>query len=344
MKFTLFVSFFSWTIITSYAQEAPKFSFDSYTEHLNNKMVQDNFIGGLSGITFDPYKNRYLAISDNSETPKNVTGIATIYSFDIVHRDSVMAIDNIAVLPLKDVLASTNPESLRARKSDIIISTEGEDHTEVLKVSANGELLEEIYQTKEMRYNSGIEGLCLTDNEKDLFISMERPLDNHIVRGSAAEENLGVISIYRYNLENNTLNGQFLYPLHLPSEGSQLTPKETESYRKDNGVTEILAYNDSTLLFLERAFLGRGNENLHVRLYMASITNDNNLMEGNFELLKPVKVYDFYESNLPCKIDNIEGMTFSKDKKRLYLISDDNFDRYGEQKTQIIALKVHRDQ
>ncbi len=341
MKLTLILTMVIWAVNPQLAQSQPRFSYESHTDQLNNLEIDGRFIGGLSGISYDVNSDRYLAITDNSNTTKNNSRTAIIYSFSIIHsEEGDLSIEDIKGLALKDHLANINPESVRAYNGEYIISDEGTYYTEIMKISATGEYLKEIHRSTEIQYNSGFEGTCLTDDETKLFYSMERPIDNNVVRGGE-EENLGAISVFQYDLENDELIGQYLYPLHVPPSESSLNDKQTASFRKDNGVTEILAYNDSTLLFLERAFLGGTEKKLHVRLYMASLSNETNILTGNFELLEPTKVFDFYAADIPFEVDNIEGMTFNATKSKLYLISDDNFDHYGEQITQIISLKIN---
>lgn len=341
MKLSLILSVIIWAVIPSLAQTPPQISYESHTNQLNNMKIDGRFIGGLSGINYDAKSDRYLAITDNSDTRNNNSKTAVIYSFFIKHNEKGnISIEDIKTLPLKDKLAGINPESLRTTDDGFIISDEGTYHTEIMKVSASGDYLKEIYKTTDIQYNSGFEGTCLSDDGTKLFFSMERPIDNNIVRGGE-EENLGAISVFKYDLQNDELIGQYLYPLHVPPPSSNLNEKQIASFRKDNGVTEILAFNDSTLLFLERAFLGGTEKKLHVRIYIASLTNETNILSGNFELLIPKKVFDFYETDIPFDVDNIEGMTFNSSKNRIYLISDDNFDHYGEQVTQIISLKIH---
>lgn len=340
MKLTLPLLFLCWSIGFSWAQVMPRFEFEGYSEYLNNRNVNNSFVGGLSGICYDEFSDRFMAISDNSETKNNHTGVASVYFFTISHTDSLL-ISDLEILPLQSDLSLVKPESIRPWKENLIISTETGYETEVLKIDRSGSLIGSIFQTKDMSFNRGIEGMSLTSDQKHVFIAMERPLSQETVRGGASD-NMGVISIYRIDLETGKTVGRYMYPLHLPPAKNVLSAEEQKSYLSDNGVTEILFYNDSTLLILERAFLGGAAERLHVRLYMAKIGSQNNVLEGNFNLLEPVEVFNFYSEDLPFNVDNIEGMTFGKDKSRLYLISDDNFDHYEQQTTQVISLKIHQ--
>ncbi|MEL7147654.1 MAG: esterase-like activity of phytase family protein, partial [Bacteroidota bacterium] len=235
-------------------------------------------------------------------------------------------------------IAETNPESIRILGDDLIIADEAISTTRLLKASKDGKLIEEIHQMSDIRHNSGFEGTCISENDQYLYFSMERP--GEMIASRGADDNLGIINLYRYNFKTKEIDGRYLYPLHRPPSSQGLTSQQIESFRRDNGVTEILFYNDTTLLLLERAFLGSGDKRLHIRIYKTTLTENNNIEMGNFNMLEPVLLFNFYEQDLPFAIDNVEGMTFGPEKKRLFLIADDNFDHYGSQTTQIISLNV----
>ena len=343
MRLAFLLSLCWLTATPTWCQELTGFTFTGYTNSLDNQQLEGHYIGGLSGITYDETTGRFLAITDNSGAKNNITKQANIYSF-LLKQDSPenLTISDVQVLPLKGELAGSHPESIRSSADCFFISNETASATAMLKTTRNGDFLEEIYSTDEIRFNSGFEGVCVSEDEKHLYFSLERPGELMASRSTEEEENLGVINVYRYNTDTKEIDGQYLYPLHLPPVDAQLSDKQTQSFIRDNGVTEILLYNESTLLLLERAFLGGTSKKLHVRIYKVDLTDDFNILEGNFELLQPELVFDFYKEELPCEIDNVEGMTFGPDKQYLYLIADDNFDTYGSQISQILSLKVNK--
>ena len=340
MRFTLILLLCCVALSPAWCQKLNGFTFDAYTDSLDNQQIDGHTIGGLSGITYNKKTGRFLAITDNSNTKNNQSRQANIYSFLILRdKDNGLTIDDLQVTPLQGELAYTNPESIRIYDNGYIIADEAISTTRLLKASKDGKLLEEIHQMSGIRHNSGFEGTCISEDQRHVYFSMERPEELIASRG-AAEDNLGVLNLYRYNFLTKEIDGQYLYPLHLPPDNADLTADQTNSFLKDNGVTEILFYDDSTLLLLERAFLGPGKKKLHIRIYKATISDDYNIAAGNFNLLEPELLFNFYDEDLPCDIDNIEGMTFGPGKKQLFLIADDNFDHYGAQTTQIISLNV----
>lgn len=341
MRFTLMLWLYLMATGAAFTQELTGFAFDAFTNSLDNQEVEGHVIGGLSGITYDEQTGRFLAITDNSETKNNRTRKANIYSFLMIRdTDNNLKIEDLQVVSLKGDLANINPESIRILGDEYIIADEAISTTRLLKTSKDGKLIAELHQMSGIRYNSGFEGTCISEDQKHIYFSMERPAEEQIASRGTEEGNLGVLNLYRYNFETEEVDGQYLYPLHLPPATASLNEDQRKNFMRDNGVTEIVFYNDSTLLTLERAFLGPGQKKLHVRIYKTTLSNDYNIFEGNFNLLKPELLFDLYDEDLPCGVDNIEGMTFGPGKKQLFLIADDNFDHYGAQTTQIISLNV----
>ncbi len=338
MKFFPLLPILFLVVIPMYAQNLPTLEYLGQNSSLNNLKVEGDFLGGLSAITYDKTNDRYYAITDNSQNAlKNNSKKSIIFSFKIDLIDEQIEVSDVKSFSLKNPIDKINGESIRLVDEGFIVADEADDNSRILKVSNEGIFLEEIYEADEMSHNRGFEGMALSANGQFLFFALERPVTIDAVRGN--EEHLGVVPVYQYDLIKKEMVGEYIYPLHLPQ--ADLTDKQQENFKKDNGITELLLYNDSTLLFLERAFLGGTKKKLNVRIYAATFSENKNLIYGNFDLLKPEKIFDLFTGNLPFEVDNVEGMSFDKQKKHLYLISDDNFDRYGEQITQIIGFKIN---
>jgi hypothetical protein len=123
-------------------------------------------------------------------------------------------------------------------------------------------------------------------------------------------------NIIAYNLTNKEVK-TFTYNL-------DILPNDSLN---DNGITELLTLNDSTLLIVERAYLGsKGNS---IRVYKALIPK-----KGN-EVLKIKLLTNFSASP---EIDNIEGVSFSASGKELIFISDNNGNAH--QKTLFISMGI----
>ena len=166
--------------------------------------------------------------------------------------------------------------------------------------------LETVYtSTKEQRHNRGYEGLSFNSNGTIMYMGLERPKKGDIT------------SIIALHLENKT---EVVYSYAL-----DVLPLDN---RKDNGITELLTLNDSTLIIVERAFLGPKNGN-SIRVYKATIPAIGN------EIKKVKLLTDFSASP---EIDNIEGVSFSASGKELLFVSDDNGNSH--QQTLFICMKI----
>lgn len=122
-----------------------------------------------------------------------------------------------------------------------------------------------------------------------------------------------------------------------------------------NGVTEILSYTDDSFFVLERAFsAGRGKKSNRVKLFLASTTKATNVL--HLEELPPKKEVQLMQKDLVLdfkkirkkltskRIDNIEGLCYGpklpNGNRTLLLISDNNFNTFSNQITQLIWLEI----
>jgi len=122
-----------------------------------------------------------------------------------------------------------------------------------------------------------------------------------------------------------------------------------------NGVTEILSYTDTQFLVLERAFsAGRGKKSNRVKLFLASTENATDVLATQdisqpkkLQLMQKELVLNFKKIRKQLssrRIDNIEGMCFgpklANGNRSLLFISDNNFNTFTDQITQLIWLEM----
>ncbi len=117
-----------------------------------------------------------------------------------------------------------------------------------------------------------------------------------------------------------------------------------------NGVSDLLAYKDNQFLVVERAFQGKNV----VKIFKATIgntatniLNTDSLNGTNYIPVTKELVFDSgsIESELTNQsIDNIEGITFGETlpngNRTIIVISDDNFQQYGEQLNQFLLFEL----
>ncbi|MFP4024502.1 MAG: esterase-like activity of phytase family protein [Thiohalospira sp.] len=287
----------------------------------------DNFdkqtgVGGLSAIEYSGYENIYYVVAD-----KPPFRIYTI-RIDIEKTINYQITDTLIFPELK-----FEAEGIRVidSLSNFYVTDEKNTKTSVYKFT-NNEIhkIDAIPSLKNiMRYNSGYEGLASSVDKNSLYITNERPLKKD--KRKKHNPNLKpYISIFEYNIKNDKIINEFGYPLVNPSS--------------DNGVSEILAINDSILLVMERAWT---NNRSIVTINKVNINRADNILNSkkklpeNTKLLKPELLLDFrtiedqFSHNQSY---NFEGMTLSHTGKHILFITDNNFS--PNQITYLMALEI----
>lgn len=329
---------------------------------LNEKIIKSNLqfkntkIGGLSSI--DYANKRWFTICDDSKNP------IRFYELDLTLSDT--SFDSIRIKNvhfLKDeknqiFLKNTiDGESLRFDDSTnkIIWTSEGNIKNNIppalfeadinTSVSKAIKLEGSFSNSQNFYHNGAFESLSISHDAKGYWIASEYPLKNDGHKPSYTTSNSPVRFSY---IDKQTIKctKQYAYLL----EKVALKSKNKIS-KGNNGLVEILALNATQFLTLERSYTP-GMENT-IRLFLTSVeetttnlVNTDSLINLEFNPMKKELILDFktIKNELPSRtIDNIEGMCFGPDlndgSKTLVFISDDNFNRYGNQITQVIAFK-----
>ncbi len=252
----------------------------------------------LSGIEYTGKANEYYIIPQSRKKAYFFRSTLTLSRSEVeVKFDSVIYLNH----------APVEAESIRINPKDnqIYIAEEGNGTSYVFRVNAMQKLETIFTSTKEQRYNRGYEGLCFSPNGELMFMGLERPKTGDTT------------NIIAYNLETHS-KVVYNYALDVLANDK----------RNDNGITELLTINDSTLLVVERAYLG-AKFGSSIRVYKASIPS-----EGN-RIIKTKLLTNF--SSAP-QIDNIEGVTYSASGKELIFISDNNSN--PNQQNLFIVMKI----
>lgn len=291
-----YVSLFSFT--STIAQDIDTLIFSGVEIIPHNSTNRDEPIEELSGIEYTGVDNRYYVIPQS----RNKTHI---FLCSINTQPIGIKVEFDSVLYLKH--GPLEAESIRINPADslLYLAEEASGKSYIHQVDANLDLKTIYTSTKEQRYNRGYEGLCFNPQGTIMYMGLERPKQGNKT------------SIIAYNLESN-IEVSYTYALDiLPFDD-----------RKDNGITELLTLNDSTLIVIERAFLGPKNGN-SIRVYKARIPTNGT------EIKKVKLLTDFSASP---QIDNIEGVSFSASGKELIFISDNNGNKH--QQNLFISMKI----
>lgn len=323
-----------------------------------NTQFKGTELGGLSGITYNQYKNVYYSISDD----RSNKAPARFYTLKIdLSRGSLKKVDVVNVTTLLKAdgkpfpAFSLDPEGIAfAKNGGLFISSEG-DTNRLIKPFVNQfsltgkqiqalpiprKFLPTAKKNRGIRNNLAFESLTIAPNQKYLFTATENALYQD---GNVATITTGSLSrILKYNLSTFKPIQEYLY-ITQPIAG---TPK-TASF-SNNGLVDLLAIDDNHLLSLERSFsLSKGNT---IQLYEVDLTKANDIRKieslktVNTKKIKPAQkklLLDFNQLKIP--LDNIEGLTLGEclpdGRRSLIVVSDNNFSPI--QFTQILAFAVN---
>lgn len=321
---------------------------------------QETELGGLSGITYDPSKKVYYAISDD----RSDKAPARFYTLKIDLSQGALKDKGVVPLGVTTLLDENNqpfaagsldPEGIAlSGKATVFIASEGDAEDSIkpfikeFSLSSGRQLktlaipskfLPVASRARGIRNNLAFESLTITPNQKYLFTATENAL---IQDGpDSAPETSIRCRILQYNLLKNKMEREFLY-LTKPVAALLNLPGTFSS-----GLVDLLALdNQSHFLSLERTFDGLGNT---IQLFEVSlegaddIRDIDSLSAVDINTIKPVQkqlLLDFQTLDLP--LDNIEGLTFgpplADGRQSLIVVSDNNFQ--PAQRTQILALSL----
>ncbi len=319
--------------------------------------LDDTKVGGLSGID---YKNgKYYLIVDTPSDARFYEAEIDLSGnkIDTVNFKKTVMIERSADFFKEHTL---DPEAIRflPEEKQVYISSEGSINNQkdpsVFILDENGnfkdafEIPQHFTATGEQkpRHNGVFEGLAEAVDNKGFWVATELPL----VKDGPKPKLFSTKSFTRityFDKETKQATNQFAYRL----DGISKIPW---MYFAINGVTELLEYKPGNFLVLERAFsAGHGSHSNTVKIFDVDTKRATNILDK--ELLKKASfsparkrlVFDFksVKDQLTDKIiDNIEGMCFGptleNGKQSLLLISDNNFNSFGRQLTQLILMEI----
>ena len=314
-------------------------------------------IGGLSGID---YKNgKYYLVCDQSSNPR-------IYKVNIDIRKNV--IDTIF---FEELIRVNKPQELSNTVLDLeairydpaademIITSEGlideSRDPGIFRISNNGEILgsftiPDYFKSsgeQKPRNNGVFEGLSESFDKQAYWVATELPLEEDGAKPKLYPTR-SHIRITRFDKNTGEPVRQFPYKL----DGISKLPI---NYFAVNGVTEILEYAPEKFLILERAYsAGYGSHGNTVKIFAVDATKASNILEFNslkgkdYQLAEKSLVFNFrsVKDRLTDEIiDNLEGMCLGPElgngNQSLIVISDNNFNSYGEQLNQVILLELN---
>ncbi|MDQ1141384.1 esterase-like activity of phytase family protein [Pedobacter agri] len=322
-----------------------------------NGTFQNTLVGGLSGIDYDEQNDQYYMISDdpsqfspariytakiaikeNKIDTVQVTGVTFIlqedgtqYSKYQFGKNSKADGESIRYNPTKKTFVWSNEGERLFRKTDTtivqpaltFISTTGK-YLDTAPLPAGFHITKQNYG---VRKNAFFEGLSYADQYNTLYASLEEPLYQD-GQQSHFEFDGALTRILKFDVANKKNVAQYAYNL------DALPIKPTvESDWNLNGISEILAINNHTLIVMERAWAKGRDDHSFVKLYLVDLNGAENVINNSSFLKNPPKpltkklLFDFDSLNM--HIDNIEGITFgprlANGHESLVFCVDNNF-------------------
>ena len=305
-------------------------------------------IGGLSSITYDPGRGVFYSLSDD----QSQINPARFYTLRVDLSDGHLDNGDVSFTAVTTLLApgggpyataSLDPEGLTLAKSgELIVTSEGIATRAIApwvrRYSLGGTFLGDLpvpdaflptSPTHGVRQNLAFEAAAVAPNGRHLFVGTENALAQD---GPAASITTGSASrILRYNLSTGSLDSQYVY-----FDDPVAEPPSPPTQFSVNGLVELLPFNDSFMLSMERSFSvgapGTGNT---IKLYSVAFpgADDVNGVDSLAALLgsvRPVQkslLLDLRTLGIP--LDNVEGMaigpTLPDGRRSLVLVSDNNF-------------------
>jgi hypothetical protein len=330
----------------------------------NDQMIDGTLVGGLSGIDYDSAADLWYLISDD-KSENNPARFYTarltftgggLASVAIEHAVTLLQVDGQPYPGPKTGGAVPDPESMRRdpETGNLWWTSEGDRKrglSPFLRVAApDGKQVSDVptpgiftmNKDREIgpRHNLGFEGLSFAPDGKSVWLAMESALyqDGPIATPSAG----AVARLTRLDREGKALS-QFAYPV----DPIQAVPTGKNG---DNGISEILALDDSHALVLERSGVegADGVWTMYIRLYAIDVTGATDiaampsLAGAAYTPVTKRLIIDLAKTPDLGHIDNIEGMSWGPalpdGKRSLVLVSDNNFN--PAQVTQFLAFEV----
>ena len=329
----------------------------------NDLMVDDTLVGGLSGLDYDAASDRWIVLSDDrsDEAPARFYDATLTYddvSFDSAELTAATTLLQEDGTPFPNVDAGGNvpdPESIRVdpETGNFYWTSEGSqklgidpgvyvtqpDGTFVASLGADDVFAADVNGATGIRDNGAFEGLSFSPDGSSYFVSTELPLFQD---GEAPTADAGSVNrITQYDRDGNTL-AQYAY------EADAVPNVPDGALFTINGVTEILAVTDTTLLLLERGTVEAADETYsnNIRLYEIDLTGATDisgidaLVGADYTPVGKRLVAEFDGSDFA--VDNLETLAFGPDlangHRSLVIGSDNNFS--DTQITQFLAFEV----
>ncbi len=327
----------------------------------DGEMFQNTLVGGLSGIDYALGTWYLIADDPNNARFYNATISYGIDGFnDVVINGVNELLDNSGT---SFEQGTVDPESIRFDNGNLVWTSEGNINNGVdpfVRVATlggayvSGANLPSRYEVftggaaRGPRQNGTFEGVTLSYDGNGYWVTMELPL---LEDGPAptTQDTDSPIRIAYIDAASGNFEKEFAYELN-----PVVRPAANDTSFELNGVVELLQYDDTKFLFLERSFsTGYDDGGNNVKIYDVDISGATDvsqidaLVGAEFTVASKKLLFDFEDIRDQLTngvVDNIEGITFGPDfangNKSIVLVADNNFSAFGPQLNQFILFEL----
>ena len=318
---------------------------------------QGTRVGGLSGIDFK--NGKYYLVSDQASKPR-------IYSAKIdIENNSLKNIEFEEVFNIAKTKKFNEEfldlEAIRfdGQKNEFTVVSEGlisdGKSPGIYTINKRGEVtknfeIPEHFKAEgdqKPRNNGVFEGITESFDKKGYWVATELPLEKDASKPKIFPSR-SHIRITKFDKQTGEAIRQFTYQL----DGISKLPI---NYFAVNGVTELIEYEQDQFLILERSYsAGYGSHGNTVKIFTADASEATNtlgmhqLRGEKYAKARKKLIFNFksVKDQLTDKIvDNIEGMTLGpvleNGEQTLLLVSDNNFNSFAKQITQVILMQIN---
>jgi len=317
---------------------------------------------GLSGIDYDAASNQFISQRDNylANTGNNGNPVAFTLRPVCTAGQPGFGMQITGVNMLGGAQGISSLESIRydPRGNGVWLSSEGPNA--VYHVASNGTRTQIALpdsvagRTPSNATNSGLEGMTFAPNS-GMWVARENAMTGdatNLIRLSNIAQDGSLLKQFAYTLDivsATRRNGETI--ANPPSGGVG-----------NNGVSEILAVDDSQFLVMERGWDGigananpQGVAHNYVRIYSVDMGSGSDVgairnLDGSlpFTALSKTLLFDSQSPEIAAmlntydtKVDNLEGMSFGptlQDGRRSLVLVSDNNNSGSQRKTQFLVF------
>jgi hypothetical protein len=321
-------------------------------------MIDGEEFGGISGLSLDPADGSYLAISDD----RSERSPARFYRIRLIaNADGVQGLDIVGSTVLRGLDGNSftrrgiDPEAIvyLPGKRTFFWASESDvnGHPGIFESQLDGTMLRSLAlpdyyltaadDTRGTHGNLGFEGLTVSADGTTLFAITENALAQD---GPKATLEAGSPSrILTFDAVTGVADAEYVY-----ETGPIFAPATAEPNYNDNGVSDLMAMQDGSLLVVERSFgSGIGNEINLYRVEIGSATDvkgAETVMGSAYTPLTKTLLAKLGEGDFGLDIDNVEAVVMGPEidgAKTLLIASDNNFNLDG-QFTQFVLFRLNQ--